>query len=90
MAAGAQDPHGEGSMGSVPSEGIRVGGLAIGVAGAIGFNRVMSTLVFGVDTLDPIAFVGASALLTIAAAAACAIPARRAARLDPVAALRQE
>ena len=31
MAAGAQDPHGEGSMGSVPSQGIFVGGLAIGL-----------------------------------------------------------
>jgi ABC-type antimicrobial peptide transport system permease subunit len=50
----------------------------------------MTTMVYGVETSDPLAYTTAGALLLVATAAACAIPARRASRLDPVAALRSE
>ena len=50
----------------------------------------MRTMVFGVRTLDPISYVSACLFLVFATLAACAIPARRAARIDPVEALRLE
>ena len=65
-------------------------GLVLGLAGAFGLHRTMATLVFGVETLDPPAFIAAVLCLLVTATVACAVPARRAARLDPVAALRQE
>ena len=65
-------------------------GIVLGVAGAILLRSVMSTMVYGVRTLDPLAYVAACLLLCAATIAACAVPARRASRLDPVAALRSE
>ena len=65
-------------------------GLALGLAGAFMLHGQMNAMVFGVQTLDPLAYSVACALLTITALAACAIPARRAARLNPVVALRTE
>jgi putative ABC transport system permease protein len=65
-------------------------GIALGVAGAVTLRSVMSTLVYGVQTLDPLAYVSASIVLCAATITACAVPARRAARLDPAVALRTE
>jgi putative ABC transport system permease protein len=65
-------------------------GLVLGVAGAIGLRNVMSTMVYGVQTLDPFAYAAACLLLCAATIAACAVPAKRASRLDPAVALRSE
>ena len=63
-------------------------GLAIGLVGALLLRHAMTTMVFGVGTLDPLSYIVASVALVVAGLAACTIPARRAAGLDPVVALR--
>lgn len=65
-------------------------GVVVGGAGALAMNSVMRSLVFRVPTTDPASYVAAAVALTVATVAACAVPARRAARVDPVIALRQE
>jgi predicted permease len=65
-------------------------GIVIGFGGALSIGHVLRSELFGVATMDPVTFVGASLLLSIAALAACSIPARRAMRVDPMAALRHE
>jgi len=65
-------------------------GLAIGLSGALALGRVMSGLLFGVTPADPIALAGAAALVTVVAFGACYLPARRAMRIDPIVALRNE
>jgi putative ABC transport system permease protein len=63
-------------------------GLAIGLPFAFMSTRVLATLLFGVGTHDPFAFAGAALLLLVVALAACAAPAIRASRVDPMTALR--
>jgi predicted permease len=63
-------------------------GTALGLAGALVATRYIETQLFGVKPIDPLTFAGACLLLTIVAALACLIPARRAMRVDPVVALR--
>jgi ABC-type antimicrobial peptide transport system permease subunit len=65
-------------------------GAALGLAGALAANRALRGLLFEISALDPPSLAGAVAVVLLVAAAACAIPARRAASLDPVAALRWE
>src|SRR6185436_9577422 len=65
-------------------------GLALGLPGAAAVGRGMSTLLFGVKPLDPIALALAVAVLTIVTLAACALPARRAMKTDPLVALRAD
>lgn len=65
-------------------------GLAVGLVGAAALGRLLSGLIFGVTPTDPLTFVGVSLLLFVVAAAACYFPARRAARIDPVGALKYE
>jgi predicted permease len=63
-------------------------GLAIGMAGALVLTRVLTTLLFGVEPTDALTFLAVSMVLVAVAAAACLIPARRAASVDPMVALR--
>jgi putative ABC transport system permease protein len=65
-------------------------GVAGGIAAALALGRVVSTLVFGVSRTDPLIFAGASVALLGVAALAAYIPARRAAHVDPIAALRHD
>jgi putative ABC transport system permease protein len=76
----------------VLAQGMRptVIGIVIGLAGARGLASWLKSVLVGTATLDPIAFVGAALLLTIVAATACYIPARKATRIDPAIALRAD
>jgi predicted permease len=65
-------------------------GLALGLTGAVMLRGVMTTMVYSIRTSDPPAYVTACALLVTATIAACALPARRASRIDPAVALRSE
>jgi putative ABC transport system permease protein len=65
-------------------------GLVIGVLGAVGFARTISTLLFGIPPFDPLTYVGVVFGLAAVALLACWVPARRAARVDPVIAMRTE
>jgi predicted permease len=65
-------------------------GAAVGLAAAVGLTRLMSSLLFGVSSLDPAAYGLAAGLLITAAVLASYVPARRAIAVDPVEALRAE
>jgi predicted permease len=62
-------------------------GFVLGAAGAIALRRSLQSQLFQVSATDPIALTGAAAVLALVAVAACALPARRATRIDPVIAL---
>ena len=76
----------------VLGEGVRLSaaGLALGLAGAWLVGRGMQSMFFGVQALDLTAFSAVAVLLTVAALLACCVPARRAAWVDPVIALRED
>jgi len=65
-------------------------GLIVGSVGALALTRVLRNLLFGISSTDPLTFAAVPAALIIAALAACWFPARRAAHVDPMAALRYE
>ena len=89
MALGAE--HGN-VLGMVVRSGLRlvVVGIAIGVAISMALGRVIGTQLVGVSVYDPETLAATTLLLTLTAAIACWIPARRAARVDPMVALRYQ
>jgi predicted permease len=77
---------------SVILHGVRYAavGVAVGLVAALAGTRLMRSLVFGVSTTDPATFAALSALLVVVAALASYLPARQAARTDPMVALRSD
>jgi putative ABC transport system permease protein len=65
-------------------------GLAVGLVAAFWVTRFMESLLVGIAPSDPVTFAGIAVLFVAIATAACLVPARRAARVDPVVALREE
>jgi ABC-type antimicrobial peptide transport system permease subunit len=65
-------------------------GLVIGLAGAAGAARLIQSLLFNVQPLDPLVFGGVAALFTLVATFACLLPSLRASRIDPLLALRSD
>ncbi len=65
-------------------------GIAIGIGGALALTRLLRSMLFEIEPTDPATFLGVAIFLTIAALAACYIPARRAVKVDPMVALRHE
>ena len=76
----------------VVMQGMRlaVTGVAVGMAGAFGLTRLLSTFLFGVRERDPAVFTGVAVVLSLVSLLAVWLPARRATRIDPVIALRYE
>jgi predicted permease len=76
-------------FGLIVSEGLWLlgVGVAVGLAGAFAIRRAMETQLFGVQPMDPLVLAGVAGTLAIVAFVACAVPARRASRIDPLIAL---
>ncbi len=79
-------------LGLVVREGMTLTalGVAAGGAGAVVATRAIASMLFGTSPLDPTTYVGVAAILAAVALAACAVPASRAARVDPISAMRAE
>ncbi|HSK80542.1 MAG TPA: ABC transporter permease [Thermoanaerobaculia bacterium] len=65
-------------------------GVALGLAGALAVTRLMQSLLYGITTTDPVTFLAVPVLLAVAAVLACFLPASRAARVNPLIALRAD
>jgi ABC-type antimicrobial peptide transport system permease subunit len=88
------------ALGAVPKDVVRMvlasgltlagAGLLAGLAGFLLLARLLSAILYGVTPRDPLTIAAGVALLTLGAAVAAYVPARRAARIDPVEALREE
>jgi putative ABC transport system permease protein len=69
---------------------VSLAGIAVGLAAAFSLKRALASLLFGIEAHDPATFAMVAATLALIALAACFVPAWRAARIDPVVALREE
>jgi ABC-type antimicrobial peptide transport system permease subunit len=69
---------------------LATGGLAIGIVASLALSRFIRGLLFGVQPLDSLTFVGVSAVLLLVSLIACSAPAYRAANLDPMKTLRDQ
>jgi putative ABC transport system permease protein len=88
------------ALGAKPAEVVRLilreeartalAGVAIGAACALALTRTIQALLFGVSATDPLTLLSVAALLTVVTGVACFVPARRATRIDPLVALREE
>jgi putative ABC transport system permease protein len=89
MALGAQRSA---VLGLILQGGLRLTllGIAIGLVGAFALTRYLSRLLFSVKATDPLTFLAITLALTGVALLACWLPARRAANVDPLEALRNE
>jgi predicted permease len=89
MALGARSGH---VLNMILGQGLRLVliGLVIGLVAALSLTRILSSLLFGVTAFDPVTFVGVAILLLAISLLACYLPARHAARVDPMVALRYE
>ena len=89
MALGAQQ---SGVLRWIAGQGMLVAaaGIGVGLAGAYALSRLLATLLFGIQPRDPLTFAAVAALLSAVALTACLVPARRASRVDPMEALREE
>jgi len=65
-------------------------GIVLGLIGAVGLTRLMQSMLYGVKPTDPLTFISVAALLCAIAMLACYVPARRAMKVDPTEALRQQ
>ena len=76
----------------VAGQGLKLAliGVAAGAAGALALTRLISGLLFGVSSFDPLTFLAMAGLLAAVTAMACVIPALRATKVDPLVALRYE
>jgi putative ABC transport system permease protein len=89
MALGA-GPHSMTSLMVGKGALLALAGIGLGLVAALALTRLIANFLFGVTATDPATFVGVSLLLALVALAGCYIPARRAARVDPMVALRYE
>jgi putative ABC transport system permease protein len=89
MALGAQQPQ---LLAMIFRQGMGpvAYGVALGIAGAVACARLIRTLLFGVDATNPATYAAAGAILLMVATCACYFPARRATKVDPMTALRDE
>jgi putative ABC transport system permease protein len=69
---------------------LALAGVVIGTLGALGLSRLVEAMLYDVTPFDPASYAATAALLLAVAAAACYVPARRATRVDPLVALRQD
>ena len=67
---------------------VALGGIGLGLWSAYALTRYLSSLLYGVSSFDGLSYVGVAAVVTVVAALACVVPARRAARIDPLIALK--
>jgi putative ABC transport system permease protein len=89
MALGA-GPHSMTSLMVGKGAMLALAGIGLGLVAAFALTRLIANFLFGITATDPATFVGVSLLLAVVALAGCYIPARRAARVDPMVALRYE